>query len=106
MTAPDKMATLWRGAGYGRGRADQSADPHGILFLRGLLAVVYDWRGFSEQYIAGFSEAHCARLNRNVRRADLADRPDGPRSFVTVTWAGRGTVPSHRVQPDEVAERG
>jgi hypothetical protein len=55
---------------------------------------VYDWRGFSEQYIAGFSEAHRARLTRNVRRAYLADRPDGPRSFVTVNWAGRGTVPS------------
>src|SRR4030095_10600773 len=35
-----------------------------------------------------------ARLTRNVRRTDLVDRPV-PRSFVTVTWPGRGTVPSH-----------
>ena len=34
-------------------------------------------------------------VRRGVRRAYLADRPDGPRSFVSVTWACRGTVPSH-----------
>jgi hypothetical protein len=50
------------------------------------------WPPFTtgEGYIAGFSEAHRARLTRNVRRADLADRP---RSFVTVTRAGRGQCP-------------
>src|SRR6516162_5673380 len=43
-------------AGYGRGRADQSTDPHGILLLRGLLATVYDWRGWI------FGAIHCEPL--------------------------------------------
>ena len=45
------------------------------------------------QLLAGLSEPARAELREHVRRAYLADRPDGPRSFVAVAWACRGTVP-------------
>ena len=32
-------------------------------------------------------------LREHVRRAYVANRPDGPRSMVAVAWACRGTVP-------------
>jgi len=82
-------------AGYARGRAS--------LLIRLEFSSFEDyWRpfttgegGFSEQHIAGLSKPHRARLTENVRRAYLADRTDGPRSFVSVAGACRGKAPSH-----------
>lgn len=34
------------------------------------------------------------RVQRGVRQAYLSDQPDGPRSFASVAWAVKGTVPS------------
>ena len=95
MTAPDEMATLWRELGMVE--VEQTS-----LLIRMEFSSFEDyWRpfttdesGFSERYITSLSEPRRARLTENMRRAYLADRPDGPRSFVSVTWAGRGTVPS------------
>ena len=44
-------------------------------------------------YISGASLIH--RLSWMVGEATTAASTAGPRSFVTVTWAGRGTMPSH-----------
>jgi hypothetical protein len=34
-----------------------------------------------------------SRLQEHMRRAYVANRPDGPRSFACVAWACRGIVP-------------
>jgi hypothetical protein len=44
-------------------------------------------------YVAGLDPAKRAELAHHVRRAYLANRPDGPRSCACVAWACRGTVP-------------
>jgi SAM-dependent methyltransferase len=46
------------------------------------------------RYVAGLPEPARAALREHARRAYLAHRPDGPRSFVSVAWACRGTVPA------------
>jgi hypothetical protein len=45
------------------------------------------------QYVIGLPDDQRAKLTDHLRRAYLANRPDGPRSFVSVAWACRGTVP-------------
>jgi SAM-dependent methyltransferase len=46
------------------------------------------------QYVTKLTEPARALLQEHMRRAYLANRPDGPRSFVSVAWACRGTVPA------------
>jgi SAM-dependent methyltransferase len=46
------------------------------------------------QYVVGLAEPARALLQEHARRAYLANRPDGPRSFVSVAWACRGSVPA------------
>lgn len=45
------------------------------------------------KYVAGLDPALRAKVDAAVRDAYEAGRPDGPRSFVSVAWACRGTVP-------------
>lgn len=45
------------------------------------------------KFIATLDAAETQRTGRAVRDAYEAGRPDGPRSFVSVAWACRGTVP-------------
>jgi SAM-dependent methyltransferase len=44
-------------------------------------------------YVAGLDEMRRDRLERHLRRAYLAGRPDGERSFVAVALSCRGVVP-------------
>ena len=46
------------------------------------------------QYVTKLTAPARALLQEHMRRAYLANRPDGPRSFVSVAWACRGTVPA------------
>jgi hypothetical protein len=45
------------------------------------------------QFVTCLSAAARATLTEYVRRAYVANLPDGPRSFACVAWACRGTVP-------------
>lgn len=45
------------------------------------------------KYVAELDEARRTRADAVVRSAYEAGQPDGPRSFVAVAWACRGTVP-------------
>jgi hypothetical protein len=42
--------------------------------------------------VTGLSDAARSTLTEHLRRAYLANLPDGPRSFACVAWACRGTV--------------
>lgn len=93
LTGPGEMAVLWRTLGL-REVADTS------LLIRMEFADFEDYwlpfttgEGGSGPFVAGLSEPDRATLKDDVRRAYLANRPDGPRSFATVAWACRGIVP-------------
>jgi SAM-dependent methyltransferase len=45
------------------------------------------------QYFVGLPDGKRGVLREHVRRAYVANRPDGPRSMTAVAWACRGTVP-------------
>jgi SAM-dependent methyltransferase len=93
LTAPGEMAKAWREAGL----VDVvQAD----LLIRMDFACFDDFwspllsgEGPAGKYVASLTEDRRATLTGLVRRAYLANRPDGLRSFPTVAIACRGTVP-------------
>ena len=94
LSAPNEMATVWRDLGLLD--VEQTSllirmefscfDDYWLPFTRG--------EGPPGKFVAGLSEPARSTLTEHVRRAYLASRPDGPRSFASVAWACRGTVPA------------
>jgi len=94
LTAPDEMATLWRELGFLN--VEQTS-----LLIRMEFSCFEDYwlpftsgEGPQRQFVASLSASALATLAEHVRRAYLADQPDGLRSFACVAWACRGTVPA------------
>jgi SAM-dependent methyltransferase len=94
MTAPGEMAEAWEAVGL-RDIEETS------LMIRIEFSSFEDYwspfllgEGPHGQYVTKLPEAARAVLQEHARRAYLADRPDGPRSFVSVARACRGTVPA------------
>jgi ubiquinone/menaquinone biosynthesis C-methylase UbiE len=50
-------------------------------------------QGTLAAFLSTLSEAVADKVQASVRQAYLCDRPDGPRSFASVAWAVKGTVP-------------
>jgi ubiquinone/menaquinone biosynthesis C-methylase UbiE len=50
-------------------------------------------QGTQAAFLESLPEGTRQRIINAVRDAYLCDQPDGPRSFVSVAWAARGTVP-------------
>jgi SAM-dependent methyltransferase len=94
LTAPDEMATLWRDLGL------LDVEQTSLLIRMEFSCFEDYWLPFTRgegppgQFVAALSASARAVLTEHVRRAYLADRPDGPRSFVCVAWACRGTIPA------------
>ena len=93
MNAPDEMAVSWRKLGLLD--VEQAS-----LMIRAEFSCFDDyWGPFAlgegphGQYVAALSDAARTTLQEHIRRAYLANRPDGPRSFANIAWACRGTVP-------------
>jgi len=93
LNAPDEMASLWRELGMLN--VEQTS-----LLIRMEFSCFDDyWRPFTRgegppgQLVASLSESTRATLQEHMRRAYIANRPDGPRSFACVAWACRGIVP-------------
>jgi SAM-dependent methyltransferase len=93
LNAPGEMEALWRRIGL-------------IDVEQASLLIRMDFADFEDYwgpllagegpvgaYVAGLDPAKRAVLADHVRRAYLANRPDGPRSVACVAWACRGTVP-------------
>ncbi|MBI3517714.1 MAG: class I SAM-dependent methyltransferase [Proteobacteria bacterium] len=93
MTAPGEMAQVWHAQGLVE--VEQTS-----LLIRMEFASFDDYwspylsgEGPIGKFVVELAPAARARLQDHVRRAYLANRPDGPRSFPNVAWACRGTVP-------------
>jgi SAM-dependent methyltransferase len=93
LTAPDEMARLWRGLGL------RDVEQTSLLIRMEFSCFGDYWRPFTTgegppgRLIASLSEPNRAVLQDHMRRAYVANRPDGPRSFACVAWACRGIVP-------------
>lgn len=94
MTGPGEMAGLFRELGL-RNVEETS------LMIRAEFSSFEDyWSPFAlgegphGQYVTRLAEDCRAVLRDHLRRAYLANRPDGPRSFASVAWACRGMVPA------------
>jgi SAM-dependent methyltransferase len=92
LTGPGELAGLWRELGLLD--VEQTS-----LMIRMEFASFDDyWLPFTKgegppgQLLASLSDAARERLKDQVRRAYVANRPDGARSFACVAWACRGTV--------------
>lgn len=92
LSAPDEMASLWRQLGLVD--VEQTS-----LLVRMEFSCFEDWwmpftsgEGPPGQFVAGLPDAARATLREHVKRAYIANRPDGPRSFACVSWACRGSV--------------
>lgn len=92
VSAPGEMASVWRDLGL--------IDVEQTSLLIWMEFACFDdyWsplaagEGLAGQFVAGLSEGTRATFREHMRRAYVANRPDGPRSFASVAWACRGTV--------------
>jgi ubiquinone/menaquinone biosynthesis C-methylase UbiE len=50
-------------------------------------------QGTNAAFLASLTDSEREKIETATRAAYLCGRPDGPRSFVSVAWAVRGTVP-------------
>jgi ubiquinone/menaquinone biosynthesis C-methylase UbiE len=94
LTGPGEMATLWQELGFLD--VEQTS-----LLIRMEFACFDDyWTPFTKgegppgQFVASLSASTRGKLADQLRRAYLADRQDGMRSFACVAWACRGAVPA------------
>ncbi len=51
-------------------------------------------QGTLAAFLSGLPDGVAEKVQAGVRQAYLCDRPDGPRSFASVAWAAKGTVPA------------
>jgi SAM-dependent methyltransferase len=93
LTASDEMANLWRELGM------LDVEQTSLLIRMEFSGFDDYWRPFTTgegppgRLVASLSESTRATLQENMRRAYIANRPDGPRSFACVAWTCRGIVP-------------
>jgi SAM-dependent methyltransferase len=93
LSQPNEMATLW-------GELGLLDVKQTSLLIRMEFSDFNDYwlpltgEGPVAKFVVGLSASAHATLTEHVRRAYLANLPDGPRSFACVAWACRGTVPS------------
>jgi hypothetical protein len=94
MTFPSEMTRAFVGAGL-----QQIAES--TLTIRMEFAKFDDYwlplvngQGTLAAFLSTLPEGVAEQVQASVRQAYLCDQPDGPRSFASVAWAVKGTVPS------------
>jgi SAM-dependent methyltransferase len=92
LSAPGEMATVWRELGF------LDVEETSLLIRMEFSCFEDYWSPFATgegpqgQFVVSLSEAARATLQEHMRRAYVANQPDGLRSFACVAWACRGTV--------------
>jgi hypothetical protein len=93
LSGPDELTNLWQSLGL------LNVEQISLLIRMEFSCFDDYWSPFTTgegpqgQFVSGLSETARATLKDHLRRAYIANRPDGPRSFACVSWACRGTVP-------------
>lgn len=93
LTGPGEMEKLWLDLGL------RDVEQVSLLIHMEFQSFEDYWAPFASgegphgQYVVKLPEEKRDILREHVRRAYVANRPDGPRSMVSVAWACRGRVP-------------
>jgi SAM-dependent methyltransferase len=93
LNGPGEMTEAWRGTGL------EEVEETSLTIHMEFQSFEDYWTPFAAgegphgAYVAGLPGPAREMLRWHVRRAYVANRPDGPRSMVSVAWACRGTVP-------------
>lgn len=94
LNGPDEMAAVWRDLGL------TDVEQTSLMIRMEYTGFDDYWAPFASgegphgQYVVNLPETARETLKQHVRRAYIANRPDGPRSMVSVAWACRGSVPA------------
>ena len=92
LNGPGELAALWRELGL------QDVEQVSLLTYMEFQSFEDYWKPFASgegphgQYVVSLPEEKREILKDHLRRAYVANRPDGPRSMAAVAWACRGTV--------------
>ena len=93
MTRPGELEAAWRRAGLAELVATELTIRTEFASFDDYWAPYRGKDGPGAEYIATLDETFLAKLREAVRSAYLDGEPDGPRSYVAVSWAVKGTVP-------------
>jgi ubiquinone/menaquinone biosynthesis C-methylase UbiE len=94
MTRPGDLATAWRQAGFADIATTELAIRMEFASFDDYWAPYLGKDGPGADYIATLGASAVARLHDAVRSAYLDGEADGPRSYVAVAWAVKGTAPA------------
>jgi SAM-dependent methyltransferase len=93
LNGPGELEKLWLDLGL------RDVEPVNLLTHMEFQSFEDYWTPFASgegphgQYVVTLPKEKREILREHVRRAYVANRPDGPRTMVAVAWACRGTVP-------------
>jgi len=93
LNGPGDMAAAWRSAVL------EDVEQTSLMVRMDFDSFEDYWMPFAHgegphgQYVIKLAEPARETLRQHVRRAYVANRPDGPRSMASIAWACRGRVP-------------
>jgi SAM-dependent methyltransferase len=94
MTFPGEMARAFRAAGLERITEATLTIRMGFANFDDYWVPLINGQGTLAAYLSTLPDGVPERVQNSVRQAYLSGQPDGPRSFASVAWAVKGTVPS------------
>lgn len=93
LNGPDELGAMWKASGF------DDVEESNLLIRIEFPDFDDYWSSFTSgegphgKYVMGLSATSRERLEKEVRRAFVGNRPDGTQSTVGVAWACRGRVP-------------
>ncbi|SRR6266702_2090946 len=93
MTFPGEMARTFLAAGLEQITEATLAIRMDFANFDDYWVPLINGQGTLAAYLSALPEGVSERVQTSVRQAYLSDQPDGPRSFASVAWAVKGTVP-------------
>lgn len=93
LNGPGELGAIWNASGF------VGVEESNLLIRMEFPNFDDYWSSFTSgegphgKYVMGLSASSRERLEQEVRRAFVGNRPDGPRSMIGVAWVCRGRVP-------------
>ena len=93
LNGPGELGAMWKASGF------DDVEESNLLIRMEFPDFDDYWSSFTSgegphgKYVMGLSATSRERLEKEVRRAFVGNRPDGTRSMIGLAWACRGRVP-------------